>query len=249
MPESDGCKIFIPAILGTVAAVCGTAANLYCQSVSFPQTTSDGSLDVSPYYYRTKDVVEAFGDEWVVQTCRNYRYLDRELGFEYEFDSTAKTVRAFAVMTPVIGGLGLVYAYLAPCLPHSPAQWKAMVPVFLIACLFQGITLLILKSSICTNNPVVQYLEQESPIVEKTLEEDCEKGTGYILNIIGVVFWFLAGISFLIIPAPTATGREPVQTQTVTYQQNADGTVEETNVTVVKGTTVEAQATPETAKE
>jgi hypothetical protein len=244
----SGCKIFIPAFLGTVAAVCGTAANLYCQSVSFPQSTSDGSLDVSPFYYRTKDIVEVFDEQWVVTTCRNYRYLDRELGFDYDLDSKAKTVRAFAIMTPVIGGLGLVYAYLAPCLQTSPAKWKAMMPIFLIACLFQGITLLILESSICTNNPVVQYLEEENPVVAETLQEGCEKGTGYILNIIGVVFWFLAGISFLVIPAPSSDGREPVQTQTVTYQQNTDGTVEETNVTVVKGANVATEATPETAK-
>jgi hypothetical protein len=41
-----------------------------------------------------------------------------------------------------------------------------------------------------------------------------------------------------VLPAPVLELRQPPQTQEVTYQQNADGTVEETNVVVVKGAAV-----------
>ena len=59
-----------------------------------------------------------------------------------------------------------------------------------------------------------------------------EWATGYTLNIIAVVLWFLAGASCYVFDAPVVHAERPVQEQTVTYTQNADGTVSETNVVI-----------------
>ena len=239
-------KWFIPAILSTVAIVLGTASNVYCETLSFPQDGTEATLDVSPFYYRTKDMVDFADETWVVTRCRNYKYLDKELGFDYDkFDAKSRTVRAFAVITPILGGLAMVYAWIAPCVPHSPSRWNGIGLLFLLSCIFQGLTLMVWTSSICTNNPVKQYLDAFYPESGETISDDCIKATGYTLNIISVVFWFLAGISIKAIPPPKPDFSEPVQEQTVTYQKNNDGTVQEQNVTIVQGAPVAAK--PETA--
>jgi hypothetical protein len=224
--------------LATVAAVIGTAGNLYCETVSFPQKVGGGTLYAGVFNYRTRDYVAVNDDIWVYTTCNSYNTLDKELGFDYFIDSKTKTTMAFAIMAPVIGGICLVFAYIAPCFTTSPARWKTLGTIFLLVSILQGITLIILESSICLSNPVLQYLETESPNVRETFPDECERTIGFNLGISAVVFWFLAGVSMYVLPAPVLELRQPPQTQEVTYQQNADGTVEETNVVVVKGAAV-----------
>jgi hypothetical protein len=74
-----------------------------------------------------------------------------------------------------------------------------------------------------------------------------EWATGYALNITAVVLWFLAGMSCYIFPAPVVHAERPEQEQTVSYQQNFDGTVTETNV-VIQGKPVNAVGQPESAE-
>eukprot|EP00980_Cylindrotheca_fusiformis_P025150 scaffold13207_cov143-Cylindrotheca_fusiformis.AAC.3 len=107
-----------------------------------------------------------------------------------------------------------------------------MGALFLVCSLFQGLTLLVVDSSICHDNPVLQSENYT------TDSDSCEWYTGLYLSIIAVVLWFLAGVAALVLPAPHVDPRQPQQTQTVTYQRNPDGTIQETDVEVVKGTNV-----------
>lgn len=228
-----------PAFFATVAVICGFAANTYCETLQIPQENGDLTLFVGVFSYRTKDSFEFNGETWVYTTCRSYKYLDRELGFDYDIDAKTRTTMAFAIMSAIIGGLATFFCYLLPCMGSPPeARWKLLGNVFILTCLLQGLSLFIQASSLCDNNPVMQYLEVNRPVIRETFGDGCEWGPGHKLNITSVVFWFVAGLSMKFIPAPQKSRSEEPQMQTVTYQQNPDGTVTETNVTVVKGKAV-----------
>jgi hypothetical protein len=228
--------------------ICGTAANIYCQAVSFTQKDGGAKLYAGVFNYRTKDYVEINEEFWVFNTCQNYRYFDKDLGYDYDLDSKTKTTMAFAIIAPVIGGVTLFFAYLVSCVTVSEHRWKSIGIIFILTSIFQGITLLILQSSICLNNPVLQVLESERPDIRETFHDECKWEAGFRLNIAAVVFWFFAGFSTFVLPSPVVSRSQPTQTQTVSYQQNADGTVEETNV-VVKGAAIDVGNDPTPAED
>lgn len=233
---------FGPSIVATVALICGTAGTLYCETMQFPQEGSDAVLFVGPWAYRTRDYVDVGDQVWVIQTCRSYSYLKKDLGFDYELDSKARTVMAFSILATFVGSLAVIFAVLATCSGKvTPSRWKGFGNIFFFVVVLQGLSLLLQSSSICSNNPVIQFLDVQSPTVSATLPEDCEWGPGYRLIISSVVMWFVAGVLTYVMKCPEIDDSEPPQSQTVTYQQHPDGRVEETHVQVVKGTAVETE--------
>jgi len=231
-----------PAILATAALICGAAGTFYCETLEFPTKDSDTILFVGPWSYRTRNYVEVGEDVWVVQTCRSYNYLEKELGFSYEIDSKTRTVMAFSILAVFFGGLGTFGAYLFPCGgAMSDSRWKGIGNIFFFVSVLQGLTLLVQSSSVCLNNPVLQFLDSTDTTVRQSLGDECEWGPGYRLTISSVALWIAAGLSPYVFKYPEINSSEPPQSQTVTYQRNADGTVEEVNVQVVKGTPVEEE--------
>lgn len=235
---------FVPAMLATVAVICGTAGTMYCETVQFPQQNSDAILLAGVWSYRTRAYVQVNDQVWVFNTCQGYNYLDRELGFDYEVDSKTRTVMAFSILALIFGGLSVFLAYLAPCARGGgrlEGVWKKMGNLFLLTSLFQGLTLLMQSSSLCLDNPALQIMESTSPNIRETFGDECEWGAGYRLIITAVVFWILAGASTYMVSPPKLLASEPTQTQTVTYQRNPDGTVTENHVDIVKGNAVVAE--------
>lgn len=227
---------FLPSIFAIGAIILGTGANAYCESVKFPQIqgNEDLVLFAGPWMYRTTNSYEWNNGTFVHVTCQKYDYL----GFDYTVDAKTKTVRAFAIMTPVVGVLCIILACLGPCVGRAAARWKCMGATFILLSVFQGITLLIASSSICYDNPVLQFLEADNPDLAQTIPEKCEWGTGFKVNIAAVVLWFLSGACTFVVPAPLLMHEHTHQEQTVTYTQNPDGTVSENHVTIIKGTPV-----------
>lgn len=62
-----------------------------------------------------------------------------------------------------------------------------------------------MDSFVGTNNPVVQYLEEEFPNIAENFQSDCQTGMGYKMGISAVVFWALAGISCLALVDPSSS--------------------------------------------
>jgi hypothetical protein len=66
--------------------------------------------------------------------------------------------------------------------------------------------LVLYNSSICTDNPLIQYLESvrgESALLDLLVNPDqCEWGSGYKMNISSVVMWFVAAAVAICLPAP-----------------------------------------------
>eukprot|EP00529_Nitzschia_sp_RCC80_P028280 CAMPEP_0113485164 /NCGR_PEP_ID=MMETSP0014_2-20120614/24342_1 /TAXON_ID=2857 /ORGANISM="Nitzschia sp." /LENGTH=267 /DNA_ID=CAMNT_0000378801 /DNA_START=87 /DNA_END=890 /DNA_ORIENTATION=+ /assembly_acc=CAM_ASM_000159 len=234
-----GClKAFLPGTLGVCAIVLGTAANVFCETIKFTQNPGhdDLTLYAGPFSYRTKGQSEwPDGSTYIYTTCRYYGYLEDNYGFNYYVDATTKAVWSFAIMTPILGAFYILCACLAPCVTNiGESRWKSLGCLLITLSIFQGITLMVQSSSICNNNPTLQYINSVDPTGELagTFPTTCEWATGYTLNIIAVVLWFLAGASCYVFPAPIVHAERPVQEQTVTYQQNPDGTVAETNVVI-----------------
>lgn len=230
---------YVPGILAFIAAVIGTAGNIYCETVQFTQqqdTTEPLILYGGVFTYRTNDVSNTpFVSDF---SCKSYGNLEDSSGFEYDIDAKTRATMAFSIITPILGGLAVVLACVGPCCTIPAPKWKAMGAIFILSSIFQGITLLVLESSICLDNPALQYMESLDANLRDTFPDTCEWYTGFYLNIVAVVLWFLAGVAAMVLPAPHVDPRQPQQTQTVTYQSNPDGTVQETSVMVVKGTNV-----------
>jgi hypothetical protein len=221
--------------------ILGCAANFFCETVKFTQQSGNGNdleLYVSPWNYRTKGVFTVGDETFVRTTCQMYSSLEDDTGLRFSFDAVTRTVWSFSIIAPIIGGLLILFACLGPCTTVNPSRWKCLGYLLVFVCICQGLTLMVQSSSICDNNPVLQYFNAASPELADTFPESCEWATGYILNIVAVVCWLLAGVCAIFGPSPVVDPREPPQQQTVTYTQNADGTIQETNVTIVKGTAV-----------
>jgi len=240
-----------PTILATIALICGVASNVYCETLQFPQVNGDGTIFVGPFSYRIRLPIveddysfksgESDYPEWYSTSCRSYR----SLGDNYEFDSKARMAMVFGIFAAIVGGFATVYSIVLACSGYrsEPRSTKCLSMTFFVTCLFQSLSLLIKGSSLCDNNPVMQYRGEdqggEGLAVMFNFAEECEWAAGYRLNIASVTFWILAGLSMMYMKAPnfSASYTEP-QSQSVTYQQNPDGTASVTIVTVVTGTVI-----------
>jgi hypothetical protein len=233
----------MPGIFALFAAILGTAGNLYCETVSFTQADSSSTIYAGAFSYRVKDNNPPSGLELdsllfrsgTYSSCQSYGYLEDETDFEYDIDGYTRTTMAFAILTAFIGCLTFAYACFGPCITARPPKRKVIGVIFLFMCLSQGISLLIIESSICLDNPFLQFLEFYNSGLRDAYPEKCEWYTGFFICIIAVILWLVAGVAALVIPAPLIPNRHQ-ETQTVTYQRRPDGAVGESNIVVVEGT-------------
>ena len=233
---------YIPAILATIAVICGVASNLYCETLQFPQVSGRATLLVGVFSFRTTDAEEIDNETWVDTACQNYGWLDKDLGFDYELDAKARTAMAFAIIAGFVGGIATFFSFVLPCSGNNAyeSRSKKLSTVFFVTSVLQGLSLFIHSSSLCNNNPVLQYLESSNSLLRETFGDECEWAAGFRLNITSVVFWILAGLAMKYMGPPNYSAHAESQVQTVTYQQNEDGTISEANVTIVKGAAVHA---------
>jgi len=188
----------VPAVLAVTALICGAFGTFNCGTLEFPQTGSgDASISVGAWSYRTNNYALVGNDIWVIETCRSYRYLDKDLDFPYEIDSKTRAVMAFSILAAIFGILGCMLSFSAACGGNAnESTFKSMGGMFLLVGLFQSLTLMIQSSSICSDNPVMQYLD--SGIVDANIfSNECEWGSGYKAIISSVVFWFVAAFASL----------------------------------------------------
>ena len=175
------------ALFGTTALLCGSFGIISCRTLQFPQKNTDAYISAGAWSYKTQNYALVGDTVWVIDTCRSYKYLDKDLGVPYDLDATSKAVMAFSIIAPILGSL----AILASC------NGKGMKPVgvlFLLAGISQGLTLMIQSSSLCSDNPVIQYLEAATNLAS-TFEDTCEWGSGFRAAISAVVFWLVAGFA------------------------------------------------------
>lgn len=246
-PQKTNCvRNFLPFVLGILAIILGTAPSFECETVSLTQIEGNDDLVLlaGPFSYKTKYASQWPDSSFSSTRCRNYKELERNTGFKYEADSETKTVWSFAVLTPLLGILVILKSFMIATCSASRGStigggWKCMGVFFLLTSVFQGLNLLVDSSSICLDNPALQYLEETNSDLANTFPDSCDLAMGYYLGIVAVVLWALAGLSTFAFPEPVIIHEHPSQEQTVTYTQKADGTVEEARVAIIKGTHVD----------
>merc|ERR1712203_432648 len=94
--------------------------------------------------------------------------------FDYTVDAKTNVVRAFAILATIVGAIAGVASAMVTCSNNpNPAMWKLAGFLFMAASAFQGITLMILQSSICLDNPLIQYMKDTS-VFTRRFSNECE---------------------------------------------------------------------------
>lgn len=136
-------------------------------------------------------------------TCVEYNGCYKSICWSSSFDTMYYAARSFTYIPIVVGGIGMFTFYFATgaCCKVSMAFIKCTAPpFFLLSCIFQGLTLLLLRSSTCdlgffnfTPNPVGEEFEVQSV--------ECSIGKGAKMSISATVCWFVATLASMLIKA------------------------------------------------
>lgn len=220
----------LPGLCAAVAFILSIFGGVYCKFLSF---ASSGGTPITLYfgiwYYQGWSVVDNNVQGTVIlETCNNYPDGT-------SIDSKWKSARAFSMMALIIGGVVTFWALLAGCLYPSRGHYRTGGILYMLCCLFMGLSLLLLDSNACHNNPFLADLQAESI----TFPSSCAMAAGAKCAIAATVMWFVAGVAALKAEPPQ---RSPITTQThdVTYTRTAgpDGTA------VVSETVVQGEPVP-----
>jgi hypothetical protein len=141
--------------------------------------------------------------------------------------------------------------------PFSPgrfddSKWRSLAIFFsVIIALFQGLTLLLLRSySACHNNLIVESLEES--LGQSIYGDSCVWDEGSSANVASTSLWFVTGVVMMVLGRPKPTPRPQPETQAVTYEQTTDpdsGARTVAQVNVVKGTAVPPPSTEPSKQE
>lgn len=113
---------------------------------------------------------------------------------DWDLDTKWQSSRVFGILAPLMGVLASI------ALVKSA---KAAAGLFFLTTMFQGLTLLLLKSELCnveTNPAFADYQGSLSGV------GDCKIGRSAVISIVGTSFFFLAGVLALAYGA--AAGKE-----------------------------------------
>jgi hypothetical protein len=197
---------YLPIVFSVIALLLGAPGSIYCKTFSFTdENNSNNKVYVGIFGYRSKEAlyVEDFNgdvDIYIRTYCAPYNDLKDYYEFEYDVDTKWTATKAFAIISVTLGGILSIFSCCAPCVSVNPKLWKLLGIGFLLVCLFQGLSLLSLQSDVCTNNPIINALEQtRRPF---NFPEKCDWDVGYKLIISSVALWFLAAFTVLVLPAP-----------------------------------------------
>mmetsp|Transcript_14022 Transcript_14022/g.38752 ORF Transcript_14022/g.38752 Transcript_14022/m.38752 type:complete len:261 (+) Transcript_14022:91-873(+) len=242
------CKNSCPTTGFAICAVIASAIfAFFCKSVKIEAISVEGAdfllgnndLRFGPWTQLRTKVIDV-GPGLTIQTQDSCVEWDNNP----DIDSKWTAVRAFTIITVVLGALLTLIVSMADCIrpSHIAPLWRPISGCFLIVLpLFQGLTFLLFRSDACDANAVTRNLEREHGSDEwapRLYEEECSWDTGSSANVISVVLWFATGVAMFVTGPPAAPERAPPETQEVTYQKTQDGGVVE-EVKVVQGTAVE----------
>lgn len=119
-------------------------------------------LEFGLYYY--SKITETTGEEnfkdQVFEVTGQCIYYDES---KVNMDAAWKVARAFALIAPLFAGVLVLGLLVAPCcIFYTPNTWNMMAYCFLLVVPgLQSLTLLILASNACKNNPIIESLLEQ----------------------------------------------------------------------------------------
>lgn len=131
------------------------------------------------------------GGSVIFETCERYPA-------DVAIDGSWKAARAFSTLTLLIGGVFLFRNLITGCVEPLRRASKSEPSAFLLACIFQGLSLLLLNSALCKDNTLITRLQSDAESIGNTnmaFPDTCTISTGANCTIAAVVFWFLAALT------------------------------------------------------
>lgn len=206
-------SFFIPGMIAAFAFIVSLFAGVYCHFISFMSNEGGDNpitLNFGIWYYQGWSVVNSnIQGTVILETCYNYPEGT-------SFDSNWKSAMAFSIITLVMGGVVTFWTLLAGCFYPSKKAFQAGGLIYLLCCLFQGLTLLFLDSNACHNNPLMSGLQAQIPNSRLTFPSSCSMAAGAKCAIAGTVLWFVAAIAALKLDPPERSPNTQ-ETQDVAY--------------------------------
>jgi hypothetical protein len=195
----------IPCLLGAVAFGCSYAGNFFCNNVQFaPQGLeeidfySPRPLSFGLWMYRQQKLVNTVDERFVyIENCEGYPE-------DVEIDCSWKIARAFSCLSVILAGFLMLWQFCAPFLLFDAIYWRWAMFLFSVIGLCQGATLLLLQSSACLDNPMIDLMAANPDIYP----EACSWDWGMRACLIGTILYFVTVCSMLLIPAPGTRPRE-----------------------------------------
>jgi hypothetical protein len=225
------CKSSLPGLVASLAFILALFGGCYCQFLSFPSNVGgeDGiTLNFGIWYYQGWEVTESVTQGTILLSTCN-QYPEGTI-----FDSRWKSAKAFSTMALVMGGVMTFWALLAGFLPSSKNMFRIGGSVYMVCCLFTGLSLLLLDSNACNDNTYIAEMNVNSSAVV-SFPDTCTMGPGAKCTIAATVLWFVAAIAACM---TEPRQRRPITTEThdVTYTKTTgpDGTTVVSEA-VVKG--------------
>jgi hypothetical protein len=117
----------------------------------------------------------------------------------------------FFIYISLAGGLGTIALYFSCCFPQhfNMDLWRSLALKFCVpVTISQGLTLLIFKSTACTDNNIIRAMEQAVGGIN-VYNNTCEWDKGSSMNVAAIVCWFAAGLSMILIGPPPPAGAAP----------------------------------------
>jgi hypothetical protein len=135
----------------------------------------------------------------------NTSYSNNSIRYE-EDDVSIMTVQGMAISACILGSLLILGVCTVPhCgLACGILQWKCYAILFMITGILQGLSLLILNSTICLDNPFLKLLDEltrdtklglrHNELLRDTFVDRCEIDIGFKCGIASTILWFVMGI-------------------------------------------------------
>ena len=118
------------------------------------------------------------------------------------------------MVTDIFGLLGMLTVVFSSCGFVESAVIKMCGLIFLLCTLFSGLTLLILRSNICTETGFFDYLFSLGNATYVEIESvNCTLSTGSNLAVTATVLWFVATTLCLMVPPMKPVGSSEEQEQ------------------------------------
>jgi hypothetical protein len=211
------------SIFSTAAFICGLYANAYCDfaereiifAPEYDLETACTDLDFEDT--ALEDICNSLLGEHGIgfygfwgtvpvdtQVCFSYTQPIPGVGYiTPEFDTKFNAARAFAVTANVLGAFAWFTIAMSSCCKLDQSRLNGMTCYFLLACLFQGLSLLIFKSDICEPGFYAAYFPNQD-MGDIIAEVDCSLGRGAKLAICATVFYFVCNTitPLCIVPDP-----------------------------------------------
>jgi hypothetical protein len=194
-------------------AICALTITLfgatYCNFLTFTSNetvtvqgvTDAVTLEYGIWWFRGwSSYATSEGEVYVFETC--YKYPEVTV-----YDANWKSAKAFNTMAMIIGCIVAILTLAAGCVHHSKKMFQIFGMLYMVCCLFTGLSLLLLSSNACNNNLNVALFERAFPLLDLTFPDTCTMGVGAKTTISATVLWFVAAIAVCMSgPTPRSDG-------------------------------------------